>query len=163
MAEKKKTDINLPFFKIKEDEEGTYVKVGPIEVTERESEEEKVKVGPLRIDDRGVRVERSLNSKLEGIAWATFFILIGCVFLFESVYDFDLDGVVSIGIGVILLSLNYARSRVGIEVSTFTILVGLVLIALGITERFLEDVNAFAVIVIIIGVYLIIHYGRRSS
>ena len=162
MAEKEKTDINLPFFKIKEDEEGTYVKVGPIEVTERESEEEKVKVGPLRIDDRGVRVERSLNSKLEGIAWATFFILIGCVFLFESVYDFDLDGVVSIGIGVILLSLNYARSRVGIEPSTFTIVAGLVLIAIGIAGRFLEDVNAIAVIAIFIGVYLIIHYGRRS-
>ena len=162
MAEKEKTDINLPFFKIKEDEKGTYVKVGPIEVTERESEEEKVKVGPLRVDGRGVRVERSLNSKLEGIAWATFFILIGCVFLFESVYDFDLDGVVSIGIGVILLSLNYARSRVGIEPSTFTIVAGLVLIAIGIAGRFLEDVNAIAVIAIFIGVYLIIHYGRRS-
>ncbi|MBU7048215.1 MAG: hypothetical protein HXS54_17415 [Theionarchaea archaeon] len=162
MAEKKKTDIDLPFFKIKEDEEGTFVKVGPIEVVEKTGEEAKVKVGPLRISDSGVKYEPSLNGRLEGMAWATFFILIGCVWLFESMYDFNLRGFVPIGIGVIFLSLNYIRSRVGIEMSSFTIVLGLIAIVYGVLERFFEDVELLPLLGIAIGVYLIFVFGREA-
>jgi len=159
---KEKTDINLPFFKIKENEEGSYVKVGPIEVTDKKGEEEKVKIGPLRISDSGVRIEQSLKSRLEGMAWAAFFILLGCVFLFESVYHYELPGVAAIGIGVILLSLNYARTRLNIEPSTFTIVLGLLAIAYGVSQWFVEEINVFALILIAIGIYLIITFGRKS-
>ncbi|MBU7019370.1 MAG: hypothetical protein HXS44_17825 [Theionarchaea archaeon] len=163
MAEKKKTDIDLPFFKIREDEEGTFVKVGPIEVVEKTGQEAKVKFGPLRISDSGVKYEPALNGRLEGMAWATFFILIGCVWLFESMYDFNLRGFIPIGIGVIFLSLNYIRSRVGIEMSSFTIVLGLVAIVYGILERFFEDVELLPLLGIAVGVYLIFVFGREAS
>lgn len=162
MAEKKKTDIDLPFFKIKEDEEGTFVKVGAIEVVEKKGEEAKVKVGPLRISDSGVKYEPTLNGRLEGMAWAAFFILIGCVWLFESMYDFNLRGFISIGIGVIFLSLNYMRSRVGIEMSSFTIVLGLIAIVYGILERFFENVEFLPLLGIALGIYLIFVFGREA-
>ena len=162
VAEKNKTDIDLPFFKIKEDEEGTYVKVGPIEVVEKKGEEAKARVEPLRISESGVKYEPSLNSRLEGMAWATFFILIGCVWLFESMYDLNLRGFIAVGIGVILLSLNYVRSRVGIEMSSFTIVVGLIFIAYGILERFFEEVEFLPLIGIAVGIYLILAFGREA-
>ena len=158
MAEKK-TDINLPFFKIQEDEEGTYVKVGPIEVTDTQGEE-KAKVGPFRISDEGVKMERSLNSKLEGMAWAAFFILIGSVWLVENMYEFELPGVIPMGVGAIWLLLNYARSRLDIKTSTFTIVLGIIAIIYGAAEFFVGEIEVLAVAAIAIGVYLIVKYMR---
>lgn len=163
MAKKEKTDINIPFLRVKEDEEGSYVKVGFIEVTDKKGEKEKVKLGPFDISDEGVKMEKSLNSKLEGIAWALFFILLGSVWFVENVYYYDLGGAIYIGVGVIWLSLNYARSRVGIKPSSTTIFLGLGALGLGIAEMFFEDTNALAVLAIILGVYLIFHYGRKGS
>jgi hypothetical protein len=161
VAEKKKTDIRFPFFRVKEDAEETYVKVGPIEVVDRKSGED-VKVGPLHIVEGDIKIERSLNSKLEGIAWGVFIILIGCVWLSESTLDLDLSGVVAIGIGVIWLALNYARSQLGIKTSTFTIVLGLVAIIYGFAQRFIGEIELIAVIAIAVGIYFIIAFGRRS-
>jgi hypothetical protein len=155
-VEKKKTDIDLPFFKIKEDEEGSFVKVGPIEVKERKGEEDKVKIGPLHISDEGMKVERSLNSKLEGIAWALFLILLGCVWTFESIYDTELPGVVAMGIGVIWLGLNYTRHRLDIKTSTFTIILGILAFVYGAAEWVVTDISPLAVVAIAIGAYVII-------
>lgn len=162
MAKKKKTDIDFLFLRVKEDEEGSYVRVGPIEVKEKKGEKERVKFGPLNISDEGVRVEKSLNSKLEGIAWAAFFILIGCVWFAESVYHVELEGMIPLGVGIIWLSLNYAKSRLDIRPSSFTVFLGLAAVGIGIVDMFFEDTNAFAVIAIILGVYLIFQYGRKG-
>lgn len=157
---KKKTDISLPFIKVKDDEEGTYVKVGPIEVTDTKTEE-KVRIGSLHISEGDIRFERSLNSKLEGLAWATFFILLGCVWLYENMYDTSLPGTIAIGLGVILLALNYTRSRYEIPTSTFTIVVGAVAIVYGVAEWFMKEVDLFALIVIVIGLLLVIEFARK--
>jgi len=161
VAEKKKTDIDLPFLRVREDEEGSYVKVGPIEVTDKKAEKEKVRIGPLHIDESGVRMERSLNSKLEGMAWAFFFIMIGCVWLFENVYHVNLPGIAAIGIGVIWLALNYTRSRLDIKTSTFTIVLGIAFIIYGLAEWFVVEIGVLPVIAIAVGAYLIITFARR--
>lgn len=149
MAEKKKTDIDLPFLKVKEDEEGSYVKIGPFEVIDKK---EKVKIG----------MERSLNTKLEVLAWAFFFILIGCVWLFESVYNTELPGMIAIGIGVIWLGLNYARHRLEIETSTGTIVLGIVAIIYGVAQWFAEGIDLLPLIVIAIGVYIVFTFARKG-
>lgn len=160
MWPKKKTDISLPFFKVKDDEEGTYVKVGPIEVTDTKTEE-KVRIGSMYISEGDIRFERSLNSRMEGIAWAAFFILVGCVWLYENVYDTSLPGAIAIGLGIILLALNYTRSRFQIPTSTFTIVVGAVAIVYGVAEWFMKEVDLFAFIVIIVGLILVIEFARK--
>jgi hypothetical protein len=158
MAEKKKTDINLPFLRIKEDEEGSHVRVGPINV-----EGEEVDVGPLHISEGNVSIKRTTNKRLEGIAWAAFFILIGCVWLVENVLDVGFPGLIAIGIGVIWLLLNYARSQLGIKTSSFTIILGMIAIVYGAAELLVGEVDLLPVIVIIIGVYIIYSVVKKSS
>jgi hypothetical protein len=160
VAEKKKTDIDLPFLKVREDEEGSYVEVGPIEVKGKKGEE-KVRIGPLNISEGRVEVERSQQRNLEGMAWAAFFIVIGLVWTVQNVYHMDLEGAVPIGVGIIWLALNYARSRVGIPISRVTTGLGIVAIIYGVSQQFLENVNVFALVLIALGIYLVFYFGRK--
>lgn len=162
MPEKKKTDIDLPFFRVKEDEEGSYVKVGPIEVTDKKPGEH-VKIGPFHISEGDVKLERTLNSRLEGMAWAAFFILIGCVWLYQNLYASQLPGVVAIGVGVIWLALNYTRSKLNIKTSSFTIVLGMIAIIYGVSEIFVGEIEVLAVILIAVGVYLVFTFARKAS
>ncbi|MGD2247246.1 MAG: hypothetical protein PVF58_02490 [Candidatus Methanofastidiosia archaeon] len=153
---KEKGDIELPFISIKE--KGKHVKVGPIEV---KGEGEDVKVGPLHFSEGKVKTERTINSRLEGLAWALFLILIGSVFLFENMYGMNLDGVIPIGIGAIWLGLNFARSQLHIPTSTFTIVLGVLAIVYGLTEMFVVHVDFIAVAAIVVGVLIILKYVKR--
>jgi hypothetical protein len=160
VAEKKKADINLPFLKVREDDEGSYVEVGPIEVKGKKGEE-KVRIGPLNISEGRVEVERSQQRNLEGMAWAAFFIVAGLVWTVEMVYHMDLEGVIPIGVGIIWLTLNYVRSRVGIPISKMTTGLGIVAIVYGVSQQFVEDVNVFALVLIALGIYLVFYFGRN--
>jgi hypothetical protein len=67
--------------------------------------------------DKMDNVQR-LNHKFEAIAWGAFFIWWGFTELFPSLPD----GMGAVGIGLILLGLNAARSLNGIPASGFTTL-----------------------------------------
>lgn len=152
-----KGDIELPFISVKE--KGKYVKVGPIEVKGEGGEN--VRVGPLHISEGEVKMEKSLNGRLEGMAWALFFILIGSVFLFQNLYGMNLDGVIPIGIGAIWLGLNFARSQLHIPTSTFTIVLGVLAIVYGLTEMFVMEVDFIAVAAIVVGVLILLKYVKK--
>ncbi|MBU7013466.1 MAG: hypothetical protein HXS52_13065 [Theionarchaea archaeon] len=162
MAEKKKVDVDLPFLKVREDEEGSYVRVGPIEVKGKKGEE-KVRVGPLSVSEGRVEVDRSQGRNLEGIAWAAFFILIGLVWTIQNVYHTNLEGAIPIGVGIIWLSLNFARSRIGIPISKATVGLGIVAIIYGVSQHIVEDVDVFALVLVALGIYLIIYFARKTS
>ncbi len=74
----KKTQVDLPFFKLRETAHGQYVKVGPIEVSEKPGEEH-VRVGPWEFTEskyKGRRFEREgllvqIRSKGEDITITT--------------------------------------------------------------------------------------------
>jgi len=162
VAEKKKTDIRFPFFRIREDEEGSYVKVGPIEVTDTKTTEE-ANVGPLHIREGSVSFKKDTGGILEGFAWAVFFILLGSVFLYGNIVHREPVGIVPIGVGIIWLTLNYARHRKNIPVSNFTVALGIIALIWGISERFVPEMNFIALIALAIGIALIVHFGRKAS
>ncbi len=161
VEEKKKTDITLPFIRVRDDKEGTYVKVGPIEVVNTKTEEH-VHIGTFHVTDGKIEFEHSPGTQLEVIAWAVFFIMIGSVWLIESTYKMELPGVAAVGIGVILLALNYARSKLDIQTSTFTIFVGIVALVYGVLKWFIIELEFWAVIFIAFGVYLVVYFAKRT-
>jgi len=103
---------------------------------------------------------QKLNHKFEVIAWGAFFIWWGITELFGS----PPDGIRALGIGLILLGLNMARSLNGIPASGFTTTVGILALLLGglkLARPVLHlpfELPIFAILLIVLGV---IFLGRE--
>ncbi|MGD8603495.1 MAG: hypothetical protein PVF49_02865 [Anaerolineales bacterium] len=112
--------------------------------------------------DRGGQVEEvvvdpdraALNKRLEAMAWGLFLILVGG-FMFVP-EQFIAGGWWSIAVGLVMLGLNLARYINGLRMSTFTTALGILSILSGILEILgLYDLDG-AMLLIILGAYLII-------
>ncbi len=96
---------------------------------------------------------RILNRSYETLAWGAFFIWWGITELFPSLPH----GLGAVGIGLILLGLNAARSRNGIPTSGFTTTLGILALVLGGLElagpalRLPFELPIFAILLIVLG------------
>jgi hypothetical protein len=103
---------------------------------------------------------QKLNHRFEVLAWGAFFIWWGITELFPSLPE----GMGAIGIGLILLGLNMARSLNGIPASGFTTTLGILGLVLGALElagpilRLPFEVPVFAILLIVLGM---IFLGRE--
>ncbi len=98
--------------------------------------------------------ERTLNKRLESIAWAFFLIMIGGIALVPN--DQVPEGVWSVGAGLIMLGLNAARYYYKIRMSRFTIILGIILLVTGIGELFGLDLPGLAILLILVGLGMIV-------
>ena len=102
-------------------------------------------------------VEQRSYRNLDTIAWGAFFVWWGITSLLVSLPK----GVGAIGIGLIFLSLNVARSMKGIPVSGFTTILGILALVWGGLElagvllSLPFQMPTFAIIVIVLGVSLV--------
>jgi hypothetical protein len=100
------------------------------------------------------------NHRFEVLAWGAFFIWWGITELFPALPE----GLGAIGIGLILLGLNMARSLNGIPASGFTTTLGILALVLGSLElsgpilRLPFEVPVFAILLIVLG---LIFLGRE--
>ncbi len=100
---------------------------------------------------------RTLNQKLETVAWAAFFIWWGITELAQSLPP----GIGAIGIGVILLGLNAARRLNGLPASGFTTTLGVLALVLGGLElarpalRLPFELPVFAILLIVVGMTML--------
>ena len=107
---------------------------------------------------------RKLNRNLETMAWGTLFIWWGITELFQ----FLPHGTGAIGIGLIFLGLNMARSLNGIPTSGFSTTLGILALVLGGLElagsllALPFDIPVFAILLIVLGVILLARELLRS-
>ena len=100
---------------------------------------------------------RTLNRNLEAMAWGALFIWWGITELFP----FLPHGVGAIGIGLIFLGLNLARSLNGLPTSGFSTTLGVLALVLGGLElassvmRLSFELPVFAILLIVLGVILL--------
>ena len=100
---------------------------------------------------------KKLNQIFETISWGAFFVLWGFTLLFPSLPN----AIGTIGIGLILISMNIARSRNGLPVSIFSTTLGILALLLGCLELVLPYFNIsfeipyFAILLIVFGGSLI--------
>ena len=103
---------------------------------------------------------QKLNHGFEAFAWGAFFIWWGVTELFQSLPE----GLGAVGIGLILIGLNLARSLNGIPTSGFTTTLGILALVLGgleFTGQVLSlpfELPVFAILLIVLGV---IFLGRE--
>jgi len=96
----------------------------------------------------------ALNKRLESIGWGLFLIMLGGFSFVPG--DQIPKGVWSIGIGVIMLGLNAARYFNGIRMSGFTTVLGIISLIGGIAELMGMTSLEGALLLIILGAYLIV-------
>ena len=103
---------------------------------------------------------RTLNRNLEMVAWGAFFVWWGLTELFPSLPE----GIGAIGIGLILLGLNAARSLNGIPTGGFTTVLGILALVLGVLDfsrgilHLSFELPVFGILLIVLGV---IFLGRE--
>jgi len=110
---------------------------------------------------------KSLNQRLEAVAWGSFFVWWGITELLPSLPE----GIGAIGIGVILIGLNAARLVKGIPASGFTTTLGILAVALGTLELSRLVLNmpielpVFGILLIVLGMIFLAREltGKRSQ
>jgi hypothetical protein len=95
-----------------------------------------------------------LNKRLESVFWGLFLIMLGGWALIPAATI--PKGAWSVGVGLIMLGLNAARYLNGIRMSGFTTVLGLLAVVGGVAEYLGWDSLNGALILIILGAYLIL-------
>lgn len=110
---------------------------------------------------------QTINRRLEVVAWGAFFIWWGLTELFPTFPE----GIGAMGIGIILLGLNAARSLNGLPGSGFTTTLGILALVLGALElsrlvlRLPFEMPVFGILLIVVGVIFLARElaGKRSQ
>ena len=106
---------------------------------------------------------RKSTFDLEAIAWGVFFIFWGAT----SIFTFLPDGVGAIGIGLILIGLNIARSLTGRPISGFTTTFGILAFLLGGLElarpllHISFDLPIFAILLVTLGIITLVRAMKK--
>jgi hypothetical protein len=91
---------------------------------------------------------------LDGIGWALFLIMIGGLWLMpEGTVP---EGTWLIGVGLIMLGISVVRSLSGIDVSWFTVVLGVIALASGASDFFGVSLPWFPILLILIGASIIL-------
>ena len=108
---------------------------------------------------------RKLNPDLGTIAWGALIILWGITEMFKSLPE----GTGAIGIGIILIGLNLARSWKGQPTSGFTTTLGVLALLLGILQlafpflRLSFELPVFAILLMVLGFSLLVGELRGNK
>ncbi len=103
----------------------------------------------------------TMNKRFESIAWGLFLIMLGGLWLVPN--SMLPNGMWGIGVGLIMLGLNYARYRNGIPMSNFTLVVGGLALLTGIAAFFNTDLPLFPILLILIGVGMLLKWNTGKE
>jgi hypothetical protein len=96
----------------------------------------------------------ALKRRLDGIGWALFLIMIGGLWLMpEGTVP---EGTGLIGVGLIMLGISVVRSLNGIEVSWFTVVLGVIALTSGASGFFGVNLPWFPILLVLIGASIIL-------
>jgi hypothetical protein len=105
----------------------------------------------------------ALNKRLESIGWGLFLIMIGGIWLVPD--EQVPGGTWLVGAGLIMLGLNAARYLNGIRMSGFTIVLGILALASGLSDFAGIDLPLFPILLILIGASILLKpmFERRQG
>jgi hypothetical protein len=103
------------------------------------------------------------NKVLDGLAWGSFFILLGLVWFASTLYSIDTGAYVAVGVGTILIAINVTRLGVGIKVSKFSLFIGVLAFALGTGGLIGYSLPLVPLIIVLIGMFIIAEGVQKIS
>lgn len=100
---------------------------------------------------------------LTTVAWGLFFILVGGAWFYGETYKVDVGTTIAIGVGLILVGLNLARSSIGVKMSKFSLGIGILALLLGVARYFGMKLDILPLVIILIGLFIIAEaFARRK-
>ncbi len=119
----------------------------------------------VMMDEKAVHAKNMLNLRLVKLSWALFFILVGGSWILENIQrinDTQMWALIYAGSGAILLLLNVLRIIWKIDISRFSIGLGVLGLMLGIAKYYaLGNISIIAAILLIIGIFMLFEVLRR--
>ena len=92
---------------------------------------------------------------LTTLAWGLFFILVGGAWIYGETYHIDTGTIIAIGVGLILVGLNLARSSIGVRMSKFSLALGILALLIGLARYSGLKVDIVPLIIILIGLFIV--------
>jgi hypothetical protein len=97
-------------------------------------------------------MQKNLESRIDSAGWGVFFLMSGAMLLVPGLPA----GSWLTGVGILLIGLSALRAMLGLPVSTFSVMMALVLVATGLGEAAGVAVPWFALMLVLCGVALVI-------
>jgi hypothetical protein len=107
--------------------------------------------------------EKSNSNKfLDAIAWGVFVVLLGVGWLTSAYYQVDTGIYVALGVGFILLALNSARWTMKINVSKFSLFIGLLAIALSGAGLVGFAMSFIPTVIVLVGLFIVAEAMQKT-
>ena len=102
------------------------------------------------------------NKALDAIAWGVFVVLLGVGWLTSAYYKVDTGIYVALGVGFILLALNSARWTMKINVSKFSLFIGLLALALSGAGLIGFAMPLIPTVIVLVGLFIVAEAMQKT-
>ena len=92
---------------------------------------------------------------LTSLAWGVFFVWIGLSWIASEYYGVSMEAYVALGVGLILIGLNVARTWFGMRLSKFSLFIGIIALIFGGTALMGYALPLWQTILVLIGLFII--------
>lgn len=107
--------------------------------------------------------EKSAKNKVfDAIAWGAFIVLLGAGWLISSYYQIETGVYIALGVGLILIALNAARRFAGIDVSKFSLFIGLLALALSGSGMLGYALPFIPTLIVLIGLFIVAEAMQKT-
>jgi hypothetical protein len=112
--------------------------------------------GELKMEEKMQR-----NKVFDTVAWGAFIITLAAGWLVSEAYKFDTIAYIALGAGIILVALNIARYSSSINISRFSLFVGIMALALSGTGIAGYALPFFPTLILIIGLFIVARAAEK--
>ena len=102
------------------------------------------------------------NKRLDAVAWGIFIVLLGAGWLVGSYYNVDTGIYIALGVGLILIALNVARSAMGINISKFSLFIGFLALALSGSGILGYAMPFIPTVVVLVGLFIVAEAFQKT-
>src|SRR5512136_2694170 len=103
------------------------------------------------------------NKFLDAIAWGVFIVLLGAGWIASAYYQMDTGIYLALGVGVILLVLNFARWGLKITISKGSLFIGLLALALSLSGIVGYALPFIPTVIVLVGLFIVAEALERVT
>ena len=108
-------------------------------------------------------MEKSAKNKVfDAIAWGVFIVLLGAGWITSTYYQIDTGIYIALGAGFILIALNFARWATRINVSKFSLFIGLLALSLSGTGIVGFAMPFIPTVIVLVGLFIVAEAMQKT-